>query len=271
MQAAKEQGFEQLRNKLAEIIPDISKQRSHSMTEGQYAQTKMRMQHAFQMKVFERAVRLLAKKKLTIVDIGDSFGTHLQYIKALCNDLDIQTISVDIDKKAVEKIRAKGMKAIHCAAEDLDLGETGIDLFATFQMIEHLTNPCLFFRRMAQKGKCDMMVVTVPYLKQSRLGMYCVRRYLHAINDYDTNDVDIFKEIYPEQEHIFELSPEDWKLLMLFCGWKPVYEEVYLQYPKKHLLGLSKIYWKKYDFEGFWGVILKRDRFISDRYLGWQE
>jgi len=270
LKAAEEQGLMQLIIRLDNIVPDISKQRSHSLITGDYEKIKARSQHAFQMKLFEKAIRSIGEKKLTVVDIGDSAGTHLRYIKALCRDLEIRTISVDIDERAVEKIRAKGMEAIHCAAEDLNLGNTEINLFTTFEMVEHLIAPTIFFRRMALNGNSELMLATVPYLKQSRVGINFFRKNLRVVNQ-KTNRSYLSKKIFPEQLHIYELSPEDWKKIMLLCGWRPTHEEIYFQYPKRNLLFFLKYIWRRYDFEGFWGVILKRDLSVSDRYMGWSE
>ncbi len=264
--AVKEQGLEQIKRDLNKIVSDLSTHRIHSVIEGEFAETKARGQHAFQMGLLIKAVRMLGKKQLTIVDIGDSAGTHLEYIKALCHDLDIDTISVDIDKEAVDKIKSKGMKAIHSPAEELDLGDTKIDIFTSFEMVEHLTNPSLFFRRMAVKGKCELMLITVPYLKNSRVGLHHVRSILKG-----KSTVEAMRQIYPEQEHVFELSPDDWKMLISFSGWRIIDDQIYRQYPQKHIMHLMKPIWKKYDFEGFWGAILRRDRSISDLYRGWSD
>ncbi len=72
-----------------------------------------------------------------------------------------------------------------------------------------------------------------------------------------------------ENTHIFELSPEDLQLLFKFAGWSVVFERIYLQYPKKHWLRITKRYWMMFDFEGFYGVILKRDSTWSKLYTGW--
>ncbi len=264
--AVKEQELEQIRSKLSQIVKDLSSHRIHSEIRGEFAETKARSQHAFQMDLLVSAVRKLKRKKLTLVDIGDSAGTHLNYIKALCHDLDIDTISVDIDKKAVDRIKAKGMKAIHSPAEELDLGETAIDLFTSFEMVEHLANPCLFFRRMAVFGKSDYMLITVPYLRHSRVGLHHVRRMLA-----DQEQIKKAPCIHPEQEHVFELSPEDWKTLLTFSGWWVIDEKIYRQYPLKHFMRIMQPFWRKFDFEGFWGAILKRDRSISDLYNGWSD
>jgi len=265
--ALKRQKIYYLLDKLMKIVPDISEQRTYTVISGKYQELKARGQHAFQMHLFERAVRLIGKDNMTVVDIGDSAGTHLQYIKSLCSDINIRTISVDIDKKAVEKIQSKGMEAIHSAAEDLDLGkDTPIDLFVTFEMLEHLVNPCLFLHRMAVHSKSDYMVVTVPYRKRSRVAINYVR---YAISNCDYNADIINTHVKPEQLHIFEFSPEDWKVIMTFCGWEVVDSSTYLQYPKWHVLYPLKYIWRYFDFEGFFGVVLKKNTCISDRYDGW--
>ncbi len=90
------------------------------------------------------------------------------------------------------------------------------------------------------------------------------------LNDYEIS-FHAEKERYAEDEHIFVLSPIDWKLLMLFSGWRPIYDEVYLQYPRRHILYFTKPLWKRIDFEGFWGVILKRDLSFSNIYKDWSD
>jgi len=72
-----------------------------------------------------------------------------------------------------------------------------------------------------------------------------------------------------ENTHIFELSPEDLQLLFKFAGWSVVFERIYLQYPRKHWLRITKNYWRMFDFEGFYGVILKRDSTWSKLYTDW--
>ena len=40
-------------------------------------------------------------------------------------------------------------------------------------------------------------------------------------------------------------------------------------YPKKHFLRILKKSWAKYDFEGFYGVLLKKNHYWTDKYLDW--
>ena len=114
-----------------------------------------------------------------------------------------------------------------------------------FQTLEHLENPIAVLRNIKMFVKPERLIITIPYLKKSRIGM-----------DYLRNDTG--KESR-EDVHIFELNPEDWKLLFKYCGWEVEKEEIYYQYPKG--LGLFstvlKWLWKKKDYEGFYGVVLK--------------
>ena len=260
--ALRENGFSSLVGKLRKIVPDISHQESSEKDVfNDYWEIKRRALQAFQCDLMLMVLGLLRSEKLTVVDIGDSAGTHMLYLKELAKDkFDIDTISVNLDHRAIEKIKARGLEAKLCRAEDLDLGEKKIDLFISFEMVEHLHNPAIFFRRLAKRSKCNKLVITVPYMKKSRVGLHNIRSGSEKI-------------LFAEEEHIFELSPEDWALLMLHSGWRVVNSKIYCQYPRK-LPVISQIlafYWRKTDFEGFWGVVLEKDTTFSDRYQDWQE
>jgi hypothetical protein len=167
---------------------------------------------------------------------------------------------VNLDPAAVEKIKARGLDAVLCRAEELPLlGITG-DLFVSFEMLEHLHNPALFLRRLAKQTECRLLVVTVPFRRNSRVGLHTIRN-------------DIREAVTAEGEHIFELNPSDWKLLMLHSGWRIVQEETYYQYPTAWPVAntLLSWYWRTKDFEGFWGAILQKDVSVCDRYLDWED
>lgn len=261
--AISENGYNDLIKKLREIVPDVSKQYSGKPGEyNDYWELKLRGLHAFQCLLMLKALEgLPAGRRITVVDIGDSAGTHMIYLKALTKGrFDIDTLSVNLDPRAIEKIKARGLDAMLCRAEDLDLGEEKADLFVTFEMLEHLHNPAIFFRRMAKKSKGDRMAISVPYVKASRIGLHNLRK---------KSD----KPIFAEDEHIFELSPDDWSLLMLHAGWKVVDSKVYYQYPRK-LPIVSWIlarHWRRVDYEGFWGAMIEKDTISSDLYKDWEE
>ena len=256
-QALKDQKLFELYNKLCSLVPDIINQYTIFKINTDYYKTKVRGEHAFQIFLVQQALKLLRledKRPLTIVDIGDSCGTHLQYLKGLYKD--INTLSVNLDSEAVRRIREKGMDAICARAEELSRYSKNADIYLSFEMLEHLTDPIGFLHKLSSKTECKAFVVTVPYLAQSRVG-------LHFIRDMQKKDV------YSENVHIFELSPFDWKLIFKYTGWDVIYDRIYLQYPKKGLLKLTKGYWKKIDYEGFYGAVLSRNFSWSSLYKDW--
>lgn len=261
-QSIRENNYGDMVKKLITIVPDLSEQYSLSEEHySSYVELKLRVQHAFQCVMMFKGLESLPAGKLTVVDIGDSAGTHMRYVQALTKDrFDIDTISVNLDPRAIEKIKAKGLKAILSRAEDMDLTGRQVDLFTSFEMVEHLHNPAIFFRRLAKKTSCNQMVMTVPYVRESRVSL---------LNSRDGSD----NKIFAEDEHVFELSPRDWTNLLLHGGWKVRYNRIYYQYPRRIPLVSTFLswYWKRVDFEGFWGVVLEKDTTVSDRYQDWGE
>ncbi|MCG2775791.1 MAG: class I SAM-dependent methyltransferase [Desulfobacterales bacterium] len=262
LRAAVSNGLSDLVEKLRTIVPDISNQESSEIDLfNDYWELKRRALQAFQCSLMLKFLDNVNSAELTVVDIGDSAGTHMLYLKELTKGrFNIDTISVNLDPRAIEKIKARGLKAIHCRAEELDLGEQYVDLFTSFQMVEHLHNPAIFFRRLAKKTKSNNILITVPYLKESRVGLHHIR--------YGTQ-----KNVFAEEEHIFELNPQDWTLLFLHSGWKVVYSEIHYQYPRKWpiISPILKYFWKYSDFEGFWGAFLEKDTTFSDCYQDWED
>ena len=262
--AVKSNGYSEILEKLRAIVPDISDQESsEASTFNDYWELKRRALQAFQCDMMLKALEKIGggKKEVTVVDIGDSAGTHMLYLKELTKDrFDIKTVSVNLDPRAIKKIEARGLKAMLCRAEELDLGEKKVDLFTSFQMVEHLHNPVIFFRRLAKKSSCDRMVVTVPYLKKSRVGLHHTR---HGV----------VRPFFAEDEHIFELCPQDWALLILHAGWRVKHSEIYYQYPRRIPLvsPLLSWFWKNTDYEGFWGAVIEKDTTLSDCYQDWED
>lgn len=260
--AINQSGLYTLTERLREIAPDISDQESSGKdTFNKYSEVIRRARQAFQCALMLKLVNSIHSKKLTVADIGDSAGTHMLYLRKLTKErFSIDTVSVNLDPRAIEKIRKRGFKAILCRAEELDLGDQHVDFFTSFQMVEHLHNPAIFFRRLAKRSKTDKMIITVPYLKASRVGLYGIR--------YKTNKI-----IDAEEEHIFELSPQDWTLLFLHAGWKVIHTQIHYQYPQRWpiISFILKLFWRHSDFEGFWGAILEKDTTLSDLYQDWEE
>jgi hypothetical protein len=253
--------------KLRKAVADINDQYTTFSVDTPFMETKIRGQHAFQMRLLFKAVNALAKAKpeakkaLTLVDIGDSAGTHLAYLKALVaqdqrlSELGFDSFSVNLDPVAVKKIKAKGFKALHCRAEELvEKHDVRADVFFAFEMIEHLKDPVGFLDSLSRQGGADVFVLTVPYLSRSRVGLHHIRQGRQ-------------EPISPERTHLFELCPEDWKLLFKHAGWRIAEEQIYRQYPRWTPASPAlRNFWRKYDFEGFYGAILERDRSWADCY-----
>jgi hypothetical protein len=261
IKAADEQGLTELMQKLQNVIDDdmIINQYTHTSADTYkhpYWINKLRAQHSFQISMVLKAIELfnLINKDITIVDIGDSAGTHILYLKKILGN--IRSLSVNLDKNAVDKIQKKGLEAVCCRAEELDKYNIKPDIFISFQMLEHIISPIHFLKSLSDKSECDRFVITIPYLKNSRAALYYIR------NNSLTKQV-------AENTHVFEFSPEDWKLIFKFSGWKPVYEKIYYQYPKNGIYKLIKSAWRKYDFEGFYGVILEKDDTYKNLYQDW--
>jgi hypothetical protein len=259
--AAREQNLDQLSKQLVEIVPDLTSQYTTFKIDNEYFKVKVRTLHAFQIDLVIKAINyILPKESLYVVDIGDSSGTHLMYLNTILkNDIRIDSrnlkcLSVNLDPIAVEKINSKGIEAALCRAEDLyENYKIKADLIISFEMLEHLYDPVKFLNSLSEKSVSEYFVLTVPYLSQSRVGLHHIRHGQNSV-------------VYPENTHIFELSPNDWKLIFQHAGWKVVDEAIYRQYPFWSAWMLLKPIWKKLDFEGFYGVILKRDRTWAELY-----
>ena len=252
--AVREQQLADLALGLERIVPDITYQYSCFNVDKPYIYKKVRYQHAFQISLLDKIIHELNNP--FIVDIGDSCGTHLQYLKGLYHNKGIKTLSVNMDVNAVKRIKAKGLDAIHSRVEDLESYNVKADIFLCFETLEHLMDPCHFLWDLSSKTKVKYLIITVPFLRKSRVGLRYIR---NAKNE----------AACAENTHIFELNPEDWKLIAKHSGWNIVEEKIYFQYPRKSFLRFTKIYWKKFDFEGFYGIVLKRDDSWSSLYKDW--
>ena len=251
--ASKEQDLETLSNKLSHIVPDIRDQYTTFEVKNEYLIKKVRTQHAFQISLVLKAIpHNIRKPEMGIVDIGDSAGTHLTYLIKLLkddkryNETKFSIMSINCDPIAVKKIISKGIPAKLCSAEDyICKNHNCADILLSFEMLEHLNDPISFLNAISEKKISDRFVVTVPFLSESRVGLHHIRKGQKRVPPVETT-------------HVFELSPKDWRLIFNHSGWEILHDNIYFQYPKKSLLRIMKPLWKKFDYEGFYGAILKR-------------
>lgn len=254
--AIEQQNLERLITELERIVPDLSDQYSTIKVDTEFTRTNVRGLHAFQISLVNSVIDHF--KKPMIADIGDSAGTHLQYILGLhAKGREIKCLSVNLDKEAIEKIKKKGLNAIQARAEDLHRHGVDADIFLCFEVLEHLMNPFQFLHALSEKTSARYLIITVPYMERSRVGLHHIRRNVH-------------ETVNAENTHIFEFCPEDWKIIIKHSGWDIVKDRIYLQYPKAGFLRITKPLWKKYDFEGFLGLILKKDNTWSSQYNDWE-
>jgi len=252
--AARQQGLDALSEKLTAIVPDVSDQYTHTPIDSPYVLQKVRNQHAFQISLVNDVIDQFDNP--VIVDIGDSCGTHLKYINALYPDKNVKSLSVNLEQAAIDRIKAQGLEAIRSRAEELEDYNIKTDIFLCFETVEHMMDPCRFLKDLSYKTDAKYLVITVPYVAVTRTGLRYVRGSKPG-------------KAYAENTHIFELCPEDLKLLARHSGWDVHGERIYRQYPRWSWLRITRRDWKSFDFEGFYGLILKRDHAWSDRYLDW--
>jgi hypothetical protein len=254
----KDQGLRELSAAITGIVPDIRHQYTSFEIDNPYLETKVRGQHAFQMSLVGRVIDEFESP--VIVDIGDSSGTHLRYIQGLYSKRKtIRSLSVNINAESVERIKSMGLEAVQARAENIEAYNVNPDIFLCFQTLEHIMNPIYFLHDLAVKTTAKYLIVTVPYISESRMGLYHIR------------DIRVDKKgaAIAENTHIFELDPDDWKLLIKHSGWGVKYERIYRQYPVRGALRITKGLWGKFDFEGFYGMILEKDDTWSSKYADW--
>ena len=247
-----------LRSKLRSFVPDITNQytREHPARVKSIFEYLVRTCHVFQIDSLIRAIELVLKeqKECFIADIGDSAGTHLTYIKNYFNDNEkFKLMSINLDPNAVQKIQEKGIDAICSAAEDVDYNVYPVDVYCSFQMLEHLENPIGFLKSLAENSKCKYFVVSVPLVKTSFVRLKYIRNNLPSATSENT--------------HIFELAPEDWKLLFKHSGWDVVSDEKRTIYPESlWFFWLRKLLISNVDAIGNYVVILEKNSEWSNRF-----
>ena len=238
------QGLRNLYSRLEEIVPDIKFHYSNFVLDSEYLRMKVRGMHSFQIALVKKVMDNMNFNdgSIALADIGDSSGTHILYLKGLYKADTLRFMSVNVDEKAIERIRSKGIEAINGDVQDLKYNSLNADIVLSFQLLEHLSDPLSFLRDVA-KLHCKYFIVTVPYLKHSRVGLQHLRNSKRKYTERNTESI-----------HIFELCPDDWRLLFKFAGWDIFYERIYLQYAS--WFPLLKSFWRMFDYEGFYGVIL---------------
>lgn len=154
-----------------------------------------------------------------------------------------------------------------CRAEELyEKHKIKANVLLSFETVEHLHDPCKFFREIC-KTDFKIFIMTVPFRRQSTVGLKHIRNILKSKSKkIEMSDIKKY-EVNAESVHVFELSPADWQILALHSGLRLISSEIYLQYPP-FIPGLKKI-WQRNDFEGFWGACFVKDEQFKNLYQDW--
>lgn len=251
--AVREQGLSEWVSRHEAAVPDLAGHYSDFALDTEFLRFKVRAQQAFQVSL---AAPVLAENPSgAVVDIGDSSGAHTAALKGALPGSNHSFFSVNLDPAAVERVRARGFKAELCRAEELPSRGIEADTFLCFETLEHLCDPASFLNALS-KTPCRRLVLTVPFVAQTRVGLHHLRAGLR-------------RPVSPETVHIFEFSPGDLRLLARHAGWDVVVERTYRQYPLRSALRGTRRIWRSWDFEGFHGLVLRRDPTWSSLYSGW--
>ena len=235
--AIQEQGLEPTVKLLKMMVPDVSDQYTHSKIDTDYLELKVRGLHAFQ---YSLTLPFLNKEKSVYFDFGDSSGNHALYFKGNY----ITQMSFNVDKQAVKKIKDKGLSAEYFNLEEQKPANFFFKNITAvlFEVLEHLDAPAKTLSYIRQIIDPKYLIITVPYRRISRVVAEQVKRETEGNNTEDT--------------HVFELCPSDWKKLFNYSGWEVKKEQIYKQYP--WWLWPLAIWWRWFDFEGFYGAVLVR-------------
>lgn len=199
-------------------------------------------------------VKSLVEKKYekhipwSYLDIGDSDGSVRLLLMESLKGYNYKSSGINLQQKAVERMREKGLNAEHIDA--MELGKAGriYNIVSVFETLEHLPDPVGFLMNIHQ-AVGERLIISVPFVHKSRVSL----RYLD--NDWPLDKVPTIENI-----HVFELSPDGWERIFKHSGWAIERQWKLLQFPSKGILkNIMGYAWRKISFEGYWFVSLRKD------------
>lgn len=189
----------------------------------------------------------------SIIDIGDSNGRHMQYLKGLSTS-NLTTLSVNLDQIAIGRILSKGLDAACMDASKIaQCGYHTFDLGVCFETLEHLSDPIGFLKSLSTSKTCKKLIITVPIVDKSTVSLNYIRK----------NKTD---NVSSENVHVFELSVTDWMLIFKFSGYEIVRKKEFYQYPKPFLSLFFKPLFRRFGHVGFVAYELIPNSKFSDCY-----
>ena len=240
-----------------EILPDL---RDHYATDRMSSEEALRSrllissQAHFLNDVMQR-LEQQGEPFSTYVDIGDSDGSVRLLLKDELAQKGVSTLGVNIQEEAVKQMRDAGLEALCADAMTLADRQLDFDLVSVFETLEHLPDPIGFLTAM-REITTSRLIISVPLMHKSRVSL-----------SYLSPKWDSKKRATIANNHVFELSPEDWEKLFKHSGWRIEHERRVRQFPNRGFLKvLLQWAWRKLSFEGYWFVCLQPDDTYKKRY-----
>jgi 2-polyprenyl-3-methyl-5-hydroxy-6-metoxy-1,4-benzoquinol methylase len=164
-----------------------------------------------------RALSLPELRDQRAVDIGCDTG---EFILSAARQFGIQPVGLDVARRAVERAKAAGVEAYHCALENAPSHLTGLAAVTAIDVIEHIADPQAFFREVY----CRLRPGGVIYAETPNVNswVYGVGRRLCAWTG--GRPLATFQRLFPE-EHIQYFSTRGFALLANACGFDVPYLE----------------------------------------------
>lgn len=226
-------------------------------TDDAEAEARIRFLVAAECSFIEKEVAsvLANRQSCSYADIGDSDGSVRTVMEDIFGKTQLETVGINLQPSAVERMKERGLNAI--CKDAIEVGNLGIryNVVSLFETMEHLPDPIGFLQKIGSVVE-DRLVLSVPYVRCSRVGLY-----------YQGNSWAKDLPVTIETVHIFELSPDDWKKIFLHSGWRVDRETIFKQFPASGpLKWILSLYWRYTSFEGFYFVSLVKDTTYASRY-----
>lgn len=199
---------------------------------------------------------VLAKNsRCTYADIGDSDGSVRVVMHEIFGRDRLSTTGINLQPTVVKRMQEMGLDAI--CEDAVEVGKRGVryNVVSVFETLEHLPDPIGFLKAIGAVVE-DRLVLSVPYVRRSRVGL----QYLDG--SWPAGEAPTIENV-----HVFELCPADLRKLFQHAGWRVERESIFKQFPASSPAGmLLSIYWRLTSFEGFYFASLVKDDTYASRY-----
>ena len=182
--------------------------------------------HSCLIKVLTEKFPTQVHKKVRILDVGDSDGLILKYVKTfLCGEAAV--VGLNFEAKCADNIKHNGVNAIQGDAHYLPFKDDSFDFVFCFETLEHLENPILVLQNL-KKIVTGKIFLSIPnFGRETR----------------------IYPKLDAQEYHIFEFSPADFSKILSHANLKACF---YREIPVPIPLGwLNKIYLKLFYYPFF--------------------